>query len=625
MRPTTNMWRPAGTPPTRKSAPSCAASIPGAWCSTVPAAPRWKRRICTNCWRACTATTTCPKARICAMKAPRWRCPKPSAWPAAPSCSTTSRRLTASSFFGQNVGVNSPRMLHQLQEARQRGVEIITFNPLRERGLVSFVNPQSPTEMLTGKETVISTQYHQVKAGGDTAAIMGLCKAVLAADDAASATGKPRVLDTAFLDQHTHGFDAFAAVYVKARAVIGIYGMGLTQHRNGVQNVEMVSNFLLMRGNMGRPGAGICPVRGHSNVQGQRTVGITEKPELAPLDKLAGQYGFEPPRDKGMNTVEACEGILARSVHGFISLGGNFVRAIPETVLMEQAWRELRLTVQISTKLNRSHLIHGEIAYILPCLGRIEIDRQNGVEQSVSVEDSTGCMHGSRGRAEPAGPQLRSEPAIVAGIAKAALAPNPRVDWDGWCADYARVRDAIEQTYPEIFGQFNARMWTPGGFRKPVPAAERIWKTPTGKANFIAPESLDEDPDLKAAGPQTLRLFTVRSDGQFNTTIYSNDDRFRGVKGSRKVLLMARADMDRLGLAEGDLVTARTPSQDGVERHVDNLRIAEYDIPQGCIAGYYPECNPLIPLWHHAKESKVPAAKSIDVVLQRTGSALLAH
>jgi len=554
-------------------------------------------------------------------------------------------------FFGQNVGVNSPRMLHQLQEARQRGIEIITFNPLREPGLVSFVNPQSPAEMLTGKETAISTQYHQVKAGGDSAALMGLCKAVLAADDEAIAAGKPRVLDTAFLDQHTHGFDAFvasvracgweqiestsglkradleaaAAVYVRSHAVIGIYGMGLTQHRNGVQNVEMVSNFLLMRGNMGRPGAGICPVRGHSNVQGQRTVGITEKPELAPLDKLAGQYGFEPPRDKGMNTVEACEGILARSVHGFVSLGGNFVRAIPETVLMEQAWRELRLTVQISTKLNRSHLIHGEIAYILPCLGRIEIDRQNGVEQSVSVEDSTGCMHGSRGRAEPAGPQLRSEPAIVAGIAKAALAPNPRVDWDGWCADYARVRDAIEQTYPEIFGQFNARMWTPGGFRKPVPAAERIWKTPTGKANFIAPESLDEDPDLKAAGPQTLRLFTVRSDGQFNTTIYSNDDRFRGVKGSRKVLLMARADMDRLGLAEGDLVTARTPSQDGVERHVDNLRIAEYDIPQGCIAGYYPECNPLIPLWHHAKESKVPAAKAIDVLLQRTGSALAAH
>ncbi|WP_295993947.1 FdhF/YdeP family oxidoreductase [Rugamonas sp.] len=551
-------------------------------------------------------------------------------------------------FFGQNVGINSPRMLHQLQDARRRGTEIITFNPLRERGLVSFVNPQSPTEMLTGKETAISTQYLQVKAGGDTAALMGLCKAVLAADDAARAAGLPRVLDTAFIDQHTHGADAFlaslracgwdqiestsglaradleaaAAVYCSAKAVIGIYGMGLTQHRNGVQNVEMVSNFLLLRGNMGRPGAGICPVRGHSNVQGQRTVGITEKPALAPLDKLAGQYGFEPPRDKGMNTVEACEGILARSVHGFIGLGGNFVRAVPETALMERAWRELRLTVQISTKLNRSHLIHGQVAYILPCLGRIEIDRQNGVEQAVSMEDSTGCMHGSRGRAEPAGELLRSEPAIVAGIAKAALAPNPRVDWDAWCADYARVRDAIEATYPEIFPRFNERMWTPGGFRKPVPAAERIWKTATGKANFIAPESLDEDPDLGPGGPATLRLFTVRSDGQFNTTIYSNDDRFRGIYGSRKVLLMARADMDRLGLAEADLVTARTPSGDGVARAVDNLRVVEYAVPAGCVAAYYPECNPLIPLWHHAKESKVPAAKAIDVILQRTGSAL---
>src|SRR5471032_2562017 len=541
-------------------------------------------------------------------------------------------------FFGQNVGSNAPRMLHQLQDARKRDVPIITFNPLRERGLERFVNPQSPVEMLTPESTVISTQYHQVAIGGRPATLLSLAKVLLELDDQALRDGRAPVLDYAFIAEHTEGFDAFAAmvraaqwptierrsglsrsaleaaaqVYARSNRVMMIYGMGLTQHRHGVQNVQMLVNLLLMRGNLGKPGAGICPVRGHSNVQGQRTVGITEKPELAP-------------RDKGMNTVEACEGILARSVHGFVSLGGNFVRAIPETVLMEQAWRELCLTVQISTKLNRSHLIHGEVAYILPCLGRIEIDRQNGIEQSVSVEDSTGCMHGSRGRAEPAGPQLRSEPAIVAGIAKAALTPNPRVDWDGWCADYARVRDAIEQTYPEIFGRFNARMWTPGGFRKPVPAAERIWKTPTGKANFIALASLDEDPDLQAAGPQTLRLFTVRSDGQFNTTIYSNDDRFRGVKGSRKVLLMARADMDRLGLAEGDLVTARTPSQDGVERHVDNLRIAEYDIPQGCIAGYYPECNPLIPLWHHAKESKVPAAKSIDVVLQRTGLALLAH
>lgn len=545
-------------------------------------------------------------------------------------------------FFGQNVGVNSPRMLHQLQEARKRGVPIVTFNPLRERGLVSFTNPQSPTEMLTGAETVISTQYLQVRAGGDSAAMMGLCKVLLEDDDAAVAAGLPRVLDSAFIAEHCSGFEAFAdavrkcswddierqsslaradlakaaRVYASAKAVIGIYGMGLTQHRNGVHNVEMVTNLLLMRGNIGKPGAGVCPVRGHSNVQGQRTVGITEKPELAPLDKLERQYGFSVPREKGMNTVEACEGILAGTVSAFIGLGGNFVRAVPERGLMEAAWRELPLTVQIATKLNRSHLVHGKVAYLLPCLGRTEIDRQGGVEQSVSVEDSTGCMHGSRGRAEPAAATLLSEPAIVAGLAKALLPPLPALDWDAWVADYAKVRDAIEQTYPDIFPRFNERMWIPGGFRKPVPAAHREWKTASGKATFIAPETLEEDPDMPA--DDTLRLFTVRSDGQFNTTIYSLDDRFRGVKGSRMVLLMHADDMRRHGFAEGAIVTASTPAEDGVLRQVDGLRVLPYDVPLGCIAGYFPECNPLVPLWHHAKESKVPAAKAIDVLLRRS-------
>ena len=550
-------------------------------------------------------------------------------------------------FFGQNVGVNSPRMLHQLQQARKRGVPIVTFNPLRERGLVSFTNPQSPLEMLTGSETCISTHYYQLKAGGDTAAIMGLSKALLAADAAAQAASLPAVLDHAFLAQHCADFEQYATavracgwdeieresgltraqleeaaqVYAQAKAVIGVFGMGLTQHRNGVQNVQMVSNLLLLRGNIGKPGAGICPVRGHSNVQGQRTVGITEKPELAPLDKLAKQYGFTPPREKGMNTVEACEGILAGSVTAFIGLGGNFLRAVPETGLMEAAWRDVPLSVQIATKLNRSHLVHGKTAYLLPCLGRIEIDRQGGVPQAVSVEDSTGCMHGSRGRAEPASASLLSEPAIVAGIAKALLPANPKLDWDAWVADYARIRDAIEESYPDIFGQFNARMWTPGGFRKPVPAAQRVWKTPNGKATFIAPEGLDANPDLLHEGPHTLRLFTVRSDGQFNTTIYSNDDRFRGVYGTRMVLFMARSDMDRLGFAEGELVTASTPSSDGVARSVRGLRVTEFSVPAGCIAGYFPECNPLIPLWHHAKESMVPAAKAIDVCLVRDGAA----
>jgi formate dehydrogenase major subunit len=540
-------------------------------------------------------------------------------------------------FFGQNVGVNSPRMLHQLQEARKRGVPIITFNPLRERGLVSFVNPQSPGEMLTGHETVISTQYHQVKAGGDTAALIGLAKAVLEAEDSGAASA----VDRAFLAEHTHGFDEFAAavratgwdaidresglkraaleeaarVYMSARAVIGVYGMGLTQHRKGVQNVQMLVNLLLLRGNIGKAGAGICPVRGHSNVQGQRTVGITEKPELAPLDKLAEQYGFEPPRDKGMNTVEACEALRDGKLEALVSLGGNLVRAVPEHALLEPAWRALPLTVHIATKLNRSHLVHGKVSYLLPCLGRIEIDRQNGVEQALSIEDSTGCMHGSRGHAEPAANTLLSEPAIVAGIAKATLDPNPKLDWDAWVADYAKIRDAIAETYPKIFHDFNARMWTPGGFRKPVAAAERKWNTPTGKANFTVPEGLETDPDMPG-GPGTLRLFTVRSDGQFNTTIYSLDDRFRGVTGNRMVLYMAHEDMDALGLKDGDTVRASTATHDGVQRVVDGLRVVEYPLPQGCVAGYYPECNPLIPLWHYAKESKVPAAKSIDVRIE---------
>lgn len=550
-------------------------------------------------------------------------------------------------FFGQNVGVNSPRMLHQLQEVRSRDVPVITFNPLRERGLVSFTNPQSPLEMITGHETVISTQYHQIRPGGDTAAIMGICKAVFALDDAARAAGAQRVLDVAFIGEHTHGFDAFEAsvracgwdaieresglaraqleatadVYCKAGAAMGVYGMGLTQHRNGVQNVAMLVNLLLLRGNIGKPGAGICPVRGHSNVQGQRTVGITEKPALAPLDKLKEQYGFEPPRDEGLTTIDACEAILGRELQAFVGLGGNFLRAVPETVLMEAAWRELPLTVQVATKLNRNHVIHGKAAYLLPCLGRIEIDRQASGPQAVTVEDSTSCMHGSRGMAEPAAAGLLSEPAIVAGIAKATLDPNPRVDWDAWVGNYARVRDAIGETYPEIFHDFNERMWTPGGFRKPLAAAERVWKTASGKAEFTVPEELSGNPDLADDGaPEVLRLFTIRSDGQFNTTVYSYDDRFRGVHGSRMVLFMAQADMARRGLAQGDLVALRTRADDGVERRVGGLQVVPYDVPAGCVAGYYPECNALIPLWHHAKESKVPAAKAIDVLLERDGA-----
>ncbi|NNM73133.1 FdhF/YdeP family oxidoreductase [Enterovirga aerilata] len=546
-------------------------------------------------------------------------------------------------FFGQNVGSNAPRMLHQLQEARKRGVPIITFNPLRERGLERFINPQNPIEMLTNASTEISTQYHQVKAGGDLAAITGMCKALIAADREAGAEGRPRILDHRFLAEHTHGLaefvafcdaqdwarlesrsgltreamEAAAAVYARATSVIGIYGMGLTQHRKGVETVNMLVSLLLLRGNIGKAGAGICPVRGHSNVQGQRTVGIAEKPELVPLDRLAEQYGFEPPREKGMNTVEACEGVISGEVKAFVGLGGNFIRAVPDTTRMEQAWRRLRLTVQVSTKLNRSHLVHGEIAYILPCLGRIEIDEQSTGPQAVSMEDSTACFHGSRGFTRPVSEHVRSEPWIVAELAKATLPPNPKVDWDGWVADYARIRDAIEATYPKLFKDFNKRLFEPGGFRKPLAARERKWETETGKANFIVPEGLEADPDMASDRRDVLDLITIRSNDQFNTTVYGYDDRFRGVEGTRMVLFMNGSDIERLGLEDGGEVDLATEAKDGHRREVAGLRVVKYDIPAGNCAGYYPELNVLVPLWHHDEQAHTPAAKSIPVRIRR--------
>ena len=542
-------------------------------------------------------------------------------------------------FFGQNVGSNSPRLLHPLQEARRRGAAIITFNPLRERGLERFTDPQSPVEMLTQSSTRISTQYHQVKAGGDLAAITGLCKALIAADRDATALGRPGVLDHGFIAEHTHGLEAFvafcdaqgwpaierrsglprraieeaAAAYARAKAAIGVYGMGLTQHRKGTETVRMLANLLLLRGNIGRPGAGICPVRGHSNVQGQRTVGISEKPELVPLDRLKELYGFEPPREKGLNTVEACEGIVDGSVRAFIGLGGNFLRAVPDTGRMEPAWRGQRLTVQVSTKLNRSHLVNGAVAYILPCLGRLEIDRQAGGPQAVSMEDSTARFHGSKGVAEPVGPHVRSEPWIVAEIAKATLAPNPKVDWNAWVGDYSQVRDAIEATYPDVFHELNARMFDPGGLTKPLGARDRVWKTDTGRANFAVPEGLEADPDLPPRGADVLDLITLRSNDQFNTTIYGYYDRFRGVRGTRHVLFMNRADIARFGLSDGASADVSTVAGDGVARTVRGLRVVAYDIPEGNCGGYYPEMNVLIPLWHYDEQAKTPAAKAIAV------------
>jgi molybdopterin-dependent oxidoreductase alpha subunit len=539
--------------------------------------------------------------------------------------------------FGHNVGSNAPRMLHDLRDCRKRGVEIITFNPLRERGLERFTDPQSPIEMATLGETKISTQYHQVKAGGDIAAMMGIAKFLVEWDDAARAAGKPAVLDHDFIDQHTFGFSDFveavraaswdeiaresglpkseieesARIYARAKAVMAIYGMGLTQHVKGVENVRMVVNLLLMRGNIGKPGAGPTPVRGHSNVQGQRTVGITEKTELVPVERLEQQYGFTTPREKGLDTVESCRGIIDGSVKAFIALGGNFLRAVPETGPMEEAWPKLRLSVQIATKLNRNHLFPGAVTYLLPCLGRIETDVQASGPQAVSIEDSTSCIHGSRGKAAPASPNLLSEPAIVAGIAKRILPPNPNVDWDAWVADYARIRDAIEQTYPEPFKDFNKRLFTPGGFWKGNKASERIWLTPSEKAEFLVPAGLSATGFNDAPG--RFRLMTLRSNDQFNTTIYGYHDRFRGVRGTRDVLFINAADMAEAGLREGQIVALVSDAEDGKTRRQGGLIVTPYAIPRGCLGAYYPECNVLMPVEHHAEQSHVPAAKSVPV------------
>jgi len=574
-------------------------------------------------------------------------------------------------YIAQNVGTSSPRMLHDLQDAVNRGVKIVTFNLLRERGLERFVNPQSP-QMLTGKETKISSEYYQVRNGGDIAALFGVCKALIEADDALKASGASRVagqdgkpkdqdnaamvafaasmasadnkhvLDHHFIQEHTTGFEEFAQAarahqwdelervsglsraemmqaantYANASAVMMIYGMGLTQHLMGVENVHMVCNLALLRGNIGKPGANICAVRGHSNVQGQRTVGITEKPGLAPLDKLSQLYGFEPPTWTGRSTVETCEAIINGQCRAFISLGGNFLKAIPDTAAMEEGWRKLHLSVQIATKLNRSHVLHGEVAYLLPCLGRIEVDQQASGPQAVSIESSIAHFHGSRGKAKPASSELLSEPAIVAGIAKATLGET-KVPWDAWVGNYAQIRDAIERTYPETFKDFNKRLFQPGGFARPVPARERKWVTKTGKANFITPHRLF--PEFSTSGrADVLHLSTLRSNDQFNTTIYGYSDRFRGVEGTRRVVFMNGEDISRLGFVNGEHIDVTTAIDDNNIRKVTGLRIVQYNIPKGCCAAYYPEANPLFPLAHHDPKAKTPSYKLLPVRLTRS-------
>jgi len=580
-------------------------------------------------------------------------------------------------YLGHNVGTSAPRMLHQFEVARKRGTTIISVNPLREPGLERFKNPQNPKDMLLGHEYRISDEILQIKVGGDTATLTGICKALIDMDDQAAAKGEAgltdrskicaetkgdggfstkaaaaastsrRVLDHDFIAEHTTGFAEFsdfcrkadweeiervsglkredmkwtAERYAEAPKAMALYGMGITQHVGGVEAIHMICNLLLLRGNIGKSGAGVLAVRGHSNVQGQRTVGITEKPELAPLDKLKELYGFEPPRHEGYTTVTGLKAMIEGKVKAFVALGGNMVRAAPDSERVEEAWRGLRLTVAIATKLNRSHVVHGQVSYLLPCLGRIEIDRQASGEQAVSVESSVAQIHGSRGQVKPASPDLMSEPAIIASIAKATLPPNPKVPWDEWVGNYAKIRDAIEATWPATFKRFNERLFAPGGFERPLAARERKWNTRSGKANFLAPTRLFGGAREWRCGDDVLQLTTFRSNDQFNTTIYGYHDRFRGVSGSRRVLFMNPVDMKRLGLTRRDLVDVTTAIDDGRRRTVEGFHIVPYNIPEGCCGAYMPEANPLIPLDHHDDHALTPGYKATPIRVTRSAAA----
>jgi len=534
--------------------------------------------------------------------------------------------------IGQNPGTNHPRMLSALQGAARRGAQIVAINPLVERGLEKFLHPQEAGAMLCNKATPIATAYLQPTIGGDLALLTGICKHILAAEDAAPGT----ILDHAFIDEHTTSFAEFAEsvraadwetietqsglrssqiqevadIYLQAKSVICCWAMGLTQHTHGVATIQFVVNLLLMRGNIGRPGAGACPVRGHSNVQGNRTVGINHHLPPAFGEKMEKLYDFKAPTTHGYDVVEAIKAMNDGRVRVFMALGGNLVPASPDTELTAAALEKTELAIHVATKLNRTHLVHGKQALILPCLGRTEIDQQVAGPQVVTVEDSMGDVHASEGRNAPAGEQLLSETAIVANIAAATLPPG-KPDWRGFVADYATIRDHIEKVLP-IFKDYNARIAEPGGFSLKNTARDREWITGTGKANF----TVAAIPDLTLP-PGRLRLMTIRSHDQYNTTIYGNDDRYRGIKGQRTVILLNVADIANREMAASDAVTITSFGPDGRGRQVTGFTIVPYDIPEGCAAAYFPEANPLVAIDSVAAGSNTPVSKLIEIEISR--------
>jgi molybdopterin-dependent oxidoreductase alpha subunit len=389
--------------------------------------------------------------------------------------------------------------------------------------------------------------------------------------------------------------------------------MGLTQHRCGTGVVQQVANLLLLRGNFGRAGAGICPVRGHSNVQGDRTVGIDEKPSLQLLQQIEKVFGFRPPQHHGHAVVDTLQAMMDGRAQVFIGLGGNFAAATPDTALTQEAMRRLRLTVGINTKLNRGHIVHGREALILPCLARSDLDEQATGLQSVTVEDSMSMVHASGGLVAPPSPELKSEIAIVCGMARAAL-PDSGIDWDGFEGNYDLIRDKIEAVFPALFADFNTRIRQPGGFHLYNGARELTWKTSTGRANFLVYPGLAENPDPSVSG--MLRMATIRSHDQYNTTVYSLNDRYRGVFGGRKVVFMNQDDMVERNIAADGLVEIESVADTDRRRLVRGFKVRPYNIPRGSVASYYPETNELLPLSHHDARSKTPSAKSIPVLIR---------
>ena len=534
-------------------------------------------------------------------------------------------------ILGQNPGTNSPRMMTNLVEARKRGAPIIAVNPMPERALIEFTEPQDVIQMARFGHTDIASDFLQIRIGGDLAFLKGMMRALFERDAAGEA-----VLDRDFIRDNTAGIEALRAdvmahdwpdlvaacglteakirecadIYAKSNATMIAYGMGITQHQRGTELVQQISNLLLLRGNYGKPGAGIVPVRGHSNVQGDRTVGINEKPTALYLDRVRDAFGFEPPRAPGHNTVETVAAMEAGTVRVFIGLGGNFVRAVPDTERAYRAMQSVGLTVGIATKLNRGHVIHGHDALILPVIARSEVLATAKGEQFVTIEDAMANVTASRGVLTPASPDLLGEVEIVCRIAQAAVPDSP-VKWADYAQDYSLIRDKIAEIYPEIYTDFNARITVPTGFHLDVPPRQRIWNTPNKRANFMVLPGLHANDPV--ADPAMLRLATIRSHDQFNTTIYSENDRYRGVYGDRMVLFMNVDDMAAHGVAEGAVITLETISTDGVTRRAEGLSVVRYSLPRGAVAGYYPELNPLLPLYYFDPLSGTPAAKSIPV------------